>query len=108
MKGYQITFFTQQSRRHGHQGIEDWLRDVAKALGIRGLTVTTGVDGIGRSGKLHSSHFFELADQPIQATMVLDEAQSQALFERLAAEQANLFYVRIPAEFGVVGETDAA
>jgi PII-like signaling protein len=107
MKGYQVTFFTQQGRRHGHQTIEDWLMSTAKSLGIRGLTITAGVEGIGRSGKVHSAHFFDLADQPIEATMVLDEAQCQSLFDRLTAENAGLFYVKSAVEFGVVGGTAA-
>ncbi len=27
MNGYQLTFFTQQNRRHGHQPLAKWLRE---------------------------------------------------------------------------------
>ena len=44
------------------------------------------------------------ADQPVEVTMAVSPAQCTALFERLEAEQANLFYVKTPVEFGVVGK----
>ena len=103
MKGYQVTFFTEQSRRHGHQPIHEWLMEAGKSLGIEGVTTVMGAEGIGRGGKLHSAHFFELADQPIEVTMAVTEVQSEALLERLAQEHAALFYVRTQVDFGRVG-----
>ena len=104
MNGFQVTFFTEQGRRQGHHAVDKWLFEVARSLGIGGVTVAAGVEGTGRGGKLHSAHFVELADQPIEITMVVTDGQSQKLFERLEHESANLFYVKTPVEFGVVGE----
>ena len=103
MKGFQITFFTQQNRRHGHLLVHEWLLQLSKTLDIKGATVTTGAEGIGHTGKVHSAHFFELADQPVEVTMVVSESQCAILFERLEKEHADLFYSKSPVEFGRVG-----
>jgi PII-like signaling protein len=108
MKGFQVTFFSQQGRRLGHKPVHDWLMDICKSLGIKGVTTVAGVEGVGRGGKVHSAHFFELADQPLEITMALSEEQCMALFARLRQENADLFYVKTPVEFGVVGSPGAA
>lgn len=105
MQGFQVTFFTEEGRRHEHQPVQAWLMELARSLGITGITVLAGAQGMGRDGRLHSAHFIELADRPIEVTMAVSPAQCTALFERLEAEQANLFYVRTPVEFGVVGQS---
>ncbi len=108
MQGFQVTFFTEQGRRHGHQRVDEWLKDIGKSVGCGGITTATGVDGTGRGGKLHSAHFIELADQPIEITMALTHEQCDALFARLEQDKANIFYVKTPVEFGVVGEDGKA
>lgn len=107
MQGYQVTFFTQQDRRHGHQPLHEWLMELAKSQGIAGSTVTFGAEGIGRSGKLHSARFFELADQPVEITMVVAQEQVAPLFDRLDAEVDELFYVKTPVEYGSLGTARA-
>lgn len=104
MTGYQLTFFTQQNRRHRGQYICDWLINCARELGLRGGTVLAATEGFGHNGKMHSSHFFELADQPEEVTMVVTEDEADQLFERLRADQVHIFYVKIPVEFGTLGE----
>ena len=108
MKGFQITFFTEQDRRHGHKQIGDWLLELAKSLNIRGATVRADSKGIGRHGRLHSAHFFELADQPVEVMVAVTEEQATALFSRLEEEKANLFYVKAPVEYGTVGGSDSS
>lgn len=103
MTGYQVTLFTGESRQHGHTPMDQWLLQTIKALGITGATLTAGVQGIGRDGKLHSAHFIELTDQPVEVMVAVTEAQCARLFARLEAEQANVFYVKAPVEFGVLG-----
>lgn len=103
MQGFQVTFFTEQGRRHGHQQVHHWLMDLMKSLGITGVTTTVGAQGIGRDGRLHSAHFIELADQPVEVTMALSPDQCETLFARLDEEKANIFYVKTPVEFGVIG-----
>ena len=54
MQGFQITFFAEQGRRHGHTQVYEWLMELAQSLGITGITTAAGAQGIGRDGRLHS------------------------------------------------------
>ena len=40
MRGWQLTFYTQQGRSHGMRSIAEWLVAEAKALGISGATMS--------------------------------------------------------------------
>lgn len=103
MKGYQVTFCTGEGRHHGRRPMGHWLMESINSLGITGAAMTAGVEGIGRDGRLHSGHFFELADQPIEVMAAVTEEQCERLLATLEREQANVFYVKTPVEFGVVG-----
>ena len=104
MNGYQITFFTVQDHRHKGKPVGDWLVNLAQELGLRGATLVAGSEGFGHHRRIHSAHFFELADQPMEVMMVANEEESERLFERLKAEGINLFYVKSPVEFGSLGD----
>lgn len=106
MKGYQLEFFTEQNKKHRHQALYDWLIDTARNMGIRGATVFLGALGFGHHRRMHSAHFFELADQPVEITMVVTEDEANRLFDLLEREKVNLFYVKLPVEFGEIGATD--
>jgi PII-like signaling protein len=103
MTGYQLTFFTQQDRRHRTQPLAEWLLKTARDLGIRGGTVLAASEGLGHDHKLHSAHLFELADQPIEITLAVSEVEAVKLMALLEKEDMRLFYVRAPIEFGTVG-----
>jgi PII-like signaling protein len=105
--GYQITFFTQQSRLHKGKPLADWLVHLAHDLGISGATVVPGSEGFGHHGRIHAARFFELADQPLEVQMAVTREEAERLFERLKAEGVHLFYVKTPVEFGVLGEPEA-
>lgn len=100
MKGYQLEFFTEMNKRHGHSALYQWLVDSARSMGIRGATVFMGAIGFGHHRRLHAAHFFELADQPVEVTMVVNEEEAEKLFAFLEAEKVHLFYVKLPVEFG--------
>ncbi|MBF0424642.1 MAG: DUF190 domain-containing protein [Magnetococcales bacterium] len=104
MKGCQITFFTVQDHRHKGRPVGEWLVHLAREMGLRGATLVGGGEGFGRHHRLHSAHFFELADQPIEIVMVISEEEDKRLLERLRTEGVRLFYVKTPVEFGVLGE----
>lgn len=104
MHGYQITFFTHQDRRHKGKQLGDWLVHLAQEMDLGGATLLAGGEGFGHHKKIHSAHFFELADQPVEVTMAVTAEQSERLFERLKAEGVHLFYVKTAVEFGVLGE----
>lgn len=104
MHGFQITFFTQQDRQHGGLPLGEWLIREARALGVPGATLVSAAEGYGRDRRLHSAHFIELADQPLEVVMALDGDTLERLFERLRAEGIKVFYVKAPVEFGLTGE----
>jgi PII-like signaling protein len=106
MKGYQVTFFTQQNRRHHHKQLAEWLMLAARDLGVRGATILAASEGYGAHRRVHSAHFFELADQPQEVVMAVSEDEAQRLFEYLEQEKVHVFYVKTPVEFGVLGEPD--
>lgn len=106
MQGFQVTFFTQQHRRLHGLPLGDWLVHLAQEMGLHGATLFAGGEGVGRHHRIHSARFFELADQPIEVVMVVTPDEADRLFERLSAEDVHLFYVKVPVEFGVIGEPD--
>lgn len=108
MKGYQLTFFTEQDRRHHHTPIGEWLLAFAKDHGAMGGTLVGAAEGFGHTGHFHSSHFFELADQPLAITVSVDEAGCQTLMEALTEEDIDLSYIKVPIEFGRVGKSQLA
>lgn len=103
MQGFQVTFFTQQDKRHHGKLLTEWLLEEAKLLGIGGATVIAASEGFGHGGRRHSAHFFELADQPVEVTMAVSAEASDRLFARLREEGLKVFYVKAPIEFGVTG-----
>ncbi|ANI17530.1 hypothetical protein A9C11_27665 [Pseudomonas citronellolis] len=104
MQGYLVTFFTQQTRRHGDKLLSDWLVDLARDMKLKGATLVRGAEGFGHAGQLHSSHFFELADQPVEICLAVSEDECERLFEHLEAEDLALFYVKTPVEMGTLGK----
>ncbi|MDH4581680.1 DUF190 domain-containing protein [Pseudomonas sp. BN415] len=103
MKGYQLTLYTQQNRRHQGKMLADWVVGLAMDMGLRGATLVSGIEGFGHTKHLHSQHFFEMADQPMLIVMALSDAECDALLQRLEEEGVTLFYVKVPAEFGLLG-----
>ncbi|MFH7457139.1 DUF190 domain-containing protein, partial [Pseudomonas syringae group genomosp. 7] len=73
MNAFLLSFFTQLNRRYQGMMLGDCVVDLAKDMGLRGATLSTGIEGFGHSGRLHSSHFFELADQPTEIRMASTE-----------------------------------
>lgn len=100
--GYQLTFFTLESRRHNGMNIAAWLEEMAKQSGIHGVTVVNASKGIGHDGTWHSATFFELTDQPLEIMMIADEEACTQLFDRLQRETPNLFYTKMAIEYGMI------
>ena len=53
---------------------------------------------------MHSAHFFELSDQPVQVQFALSAAQADSLLNYVNQQQLSLFYVKAPVAFGYVGQ----
>lgn len=103
MKGTFLRFYFQENRRHRHVLLYEWLLEEAKKLGIHGGTVFRAIAGFGHHGTLHFQHFFELAGQlPMQLDFVVSEQEAENLVEVIKRERIRLFYLKVPAEFGVL------
>lgn len=103
MNGYQVSFLTVQGHRHGGKTVAEWLVQIAMELGLRGATMIPATEGFGKHRRIHSAHFFELTDQPVEVVMAVTEDESRRLFERIEREGVHLFYVKAPVEFGELG-----
>lgn len=106
MNGYQLTFYTEQNRHHGHLTICEWLLSQVKKLGIGGATVISAAEGIGHAGAHHAAHFVSLADQPIQIIMAVTDTEAEQLLQIVIAEKVHVFYTKFPIEFGLLGGDD--
>ncbi len=103
MKGTYLKFYVHEDGKHRHIPLYEWLLEAAKKLGIQGGSAFKAVAGFGRHGVLHEDHFFELAgDLPLEVVFVVSDEQAERLLELVRDEKIQLFYVRMPAEFGVV------
>lgn len=71
MQGYKLSFFTQQDRSVQGHSLAPWLLEQARNLGVRGATLFAANEGFGHDRRLHSVHFFELSDQPLEVTLAV-------------------------------------
>ncbi|MDI7059574.1 DUF190 domain-containing protein, partial [Pseudomonas aeruginosa] len=85
------------------QPICDWLLQEARRLGVRGATALAASEGFGQSGRLHSMHFFELADQPQEILMAVDPEQAERLVESIRQGGGRVFYMEVALGVGGVG-----
>ncbi len=103
MKGTYLKFYVHESQHHHHILLYEWLLEEAKKLGIQGGSAFKAVAGFGRHGVLHEDHFFELAgDLPLEVVFVVSDEQAERLIELIRGEKIQLFYVSMPAEFGIL------
>jgi PII-like signaling protein len=73
-------------------------------LGLQGATIVTGSESYGHNRHIHSARFFQLADNPQEVVMIVTEEESKLLFDHLEKEKVQLFYVKRPVEFGMLGK----
>jgi len=101
MKGIHLRVYTYESRKHGGMPIYEWLLERARKMGIPGGSVFRAMAGYGRHGKLHEQAFFELAgEEPVLVEFVLGDDEADRFLQVLREEQLQLFFARIPAEYG--------
>lgn len=107
MKGIHLRFYTYENRKHGSVLMYEWLLEFAQARGIHGGSAFRAIAGFGRHGRMHEQHFFELAsDVPVLVEFMADEAQAEALIAALRAENVNLFYACLPADYGEINRPE--
>jgi PII-like signaling protein len=103
MKGVFLRFYMHENHKHRHVLLHQWLLQQARKQGIHGGTVFRAVAGFGHHGKLHFQHFYELAGElTMQIDFVVTEEEAQSLIDLVQREKIRLFYLKVPAEFGVI------
>jgi PII-like signaling protein len=106
MQGVYLKFYVQENRRHHGILAYEWLLEQAKKLGIHGGSAFRAIAGYGRHGRMHEEHFFELAGNlSVEVGFVLVEDEARQLLDHLSGEKLNLFYIKVPLEMGVVGNS---
>ena len=100
MQGFQLTFYTQQDRQHGHEPLAQWLLAQAAKLGLRGGTLNGALQGLGHDGRTHAVNLFDQSDQPVQVSLVVSAQEAQDLLAHLERERVQIFYVKHAVEFG--------
>lgn len=104
-EGVYLKFFAQENTRHDNKLLHEWLVDLALEMGLPGCSVFRAIAGYGHHHKRHSENFLELqGNLPLEIVFALTHAQADALVERLQQQQVNLFHVRVPARFGLIGD----
>jgi len=102
MQGVCLKFFVSEMQRHGSELLYEWLLERAKVMDVGGGTALRAVAGFGRHGRLHEESFFELAgDLPVEIEFLVSTEQAERLLALLKTEGLRLFYVAIPAEYGI-------
>ncbi len=101
--GYEIIFIAPQNRRYQGKRVVDLVVETARDMGIRQYTKRMNSEGLGQNGQIHSAHFFELADQPVEVVFVLSDSLGGRLIDAVEASGAHVFCIRKPVEFGEFG-----
>jgi PII-like signaling protein len=105
MKGVFLRFYTTELRKHDGMPVYDWLLDQAKKMGIKGGSEFRAIAGYGRRG-LRKEHFFEQADLPVEVEFLISDDDAARFLQVLeATERLSIFYVKIAADFGFVGNS---
>lgn len=103
MQGTYLKFYVHENRNHQHTLVYEWLLEQAKKMGIHGGSAFKAIAGFGRHGVLHEDHFFELAgDLPVEVVFMVSDDEADRLLEMIKNSDLTLFYVRLPAEYGII------
>jgi len=100
MKGVYLRFYVQEDKKIHHVLVYEWLLEQARRLGLNGGSVFKAMAGFGRHGLLED-HFFELSGRlPVVVEFIASEEEADRFLSFIQAEEATLFYLRMPVEFG--------
>ncbi len=105
-RGFELVFMAPQSRRHRGKGVIDTVIEQAHALGITRMTKRIAAEGAGSNGQVHSAHFFELADQPIELAYVLDVDLADRLIDAVDRQGIHVFCLRRPVDYADLGRKE--
>jgi PII-like signaling protein len=101
MNGCFLKFYVAENHRYHKRLAYEWLLEEAQKLGLHGGSAFRALAGFGRHGRLHEEGFFELAgDLPVEVSFVLSNEEADRFLAHVAGQGLNLFYLRVPVEFG--------
>ncbi len=103
MIGYQLSFFTSQNHKHRGKPVSEWIIEHAHKIGIRGATLLNATEGYGQHRRIHSTHFFDLSEQPQEIVLAVTEEEANKLFAVIRDEAIKVFYTKSKIEFGMLG-----
>lgn len=104
--GYEVIFILPENRHHKGKRVYDLVIGAAENLGITRMTERSDIEGTGEDGKLHSAHFFELADRPIELMYAMDEATATAFIDAVEQTGAPVFCICRPVQYGQLNPHD--
>ena len=104
MQGSLVEFYTTHDRQYQGHALSAWLIDEARRFGVPGATLSVAGSGFGQGRHLHSAHFFELADEPVCVRIIAEEALATRFMQHLEQLGLALFFVRMPVQFGKLGD----
>lgn len=105
MKGYLVTFFTQQNRKYQGIPLAKWIVGEAMKLGVCGATLFSGKEGFGHDGRFHSDNYFDYEDSPLQVAMALTSDECDRLMAYLEKNKVRVFYTKSEVTFGFTFES---
>ena len=101
MNGCFLKFYIAERRRHRGRLAYEWLLEEAQTCGLHGGSAFRALAGFGRHGRVHEEKFIELAgDLPVEVGFVVTEEEADRFLGHIAAQGLNLFYLRVPVEYG--------
>jgi PII-like signaling protein len=105
MDGCYLRLYVHENDRVGGRLAWEWLLERANELGVRGGSAFRAMAGFGRHRLLHEERFFELAGSiTIELDFIVTEDEARQLLELVERETLRVFYAKVPAQFGVVGD----
>ena len=108
MQGSLVEFYTTHDRQYQGHALSAWLIEEARRFGVPGATLSVAGSGFGQGRHLHSAHFFELADEPVCVRIIAEEALATRFMQHLEQLGLALFFVRMPVQFGKLGDAGHA
>ena len=102
-QGWELIFMAPRSRRHAGEPVLDAVVGLAAAQGLTHYTRRTDTEGAGAGGRVHSAHFFDLADEPEELTFVATEPQAAALLAAVERAGLQVFALRRLVEYVQLG-----
>ncbi len=101
MQSVQFKLYFDEFTKEGTSPLYEHLLKLAHSMGIEGVTITKGIAGYGRVGKIHEEHFWELGSNvPVEVTMLTTRDQAMALLEKLKEGNIGITYSITECEWG--------